>query len=135
MFHGPPEARSAGASAVFFIQKSLSAARRGFFYAGNIFCPPPSCSPTGRTVPYRRRRNFRAPRFLPFHPPPGFSFSVHFPPRCFLLKKDAGIDKKNQKKVKKRLIFLQLGVDTFLFRVYIHYHRRAGLLHGSTDGV
>ena len=90
---------------------------------------------SGRTVPYRRRRNFRAARFLPFHPPPGFSFSVHFTPRCFLLKKDAGKDKKNQKKVKKRLIFLQLGVDTFLFRVYIHYHRRAGLLHGSIYGV
>ena len=52
-----------------------------------------------------------------------------------LIVSDCDFMKKNQKKVKKRLIFLQLGVDTFLFRVYIHYHRRAGLLYGSTYGV
>ena len=33
------------------------------------------------------------------------------------------------------MIFFIPVVDTFLIRVYIHYHRRAGLLHGSNNGV
>ena len=120
----------------FFIQKSLSAARRGFFYRGSFsICRRPAPR-SGRTVPYRRRRNFRAARFLLFRPPLRPSFSVRFPLYWFSVKKEC---KKNSekkiKKSKKNEFFLQLGVDTFLIRVYIHYHRRAGLLHGSNNGV
>ena len=39
-------------------------------------------------------------------------------------QKIVAIQKNNQKKIKKKLIFFINSVDTFFNKVYIHYHRR-----------
>ena len=69
---------------------------------------------SGRTVPYRRRRNFRAARFLLFRPPLRPSFFVRFPLCWFFVKKECKKNsekkiKKNKKNVKKKMIFFYSG--------------------------
>ncbi|MGM9605415.1 MAG: hypothetical protein ACI3XG_10180, partial [Faecousia sp.] len=84
----------------FFIQKSLSAARRGFFFIGAVFLSAAVLLPV-RVAPFHTGAGVISAQRASYcsAPPLRPSFSVRFPLYWFSIKKEC--KKNSEKKIKK----------------------------------